>query len=42
MIWKLLGLQKKLDLLFDEGWVTLGLFAPRRQQAAQPSQAIEG
>lgn len=25
MIWKLLGLQKKLDTLFDDGWVSLGL-----------------
>ena len=25
MIWKLLGLQKKLDALFDDGWVNLGL-----------------
>jgi hypothetical protein len=24
MLWKLLGLQKKLDALFDEGWNTLG------------------
>ncbi len=25
MIWKLLGLQRKLDALFDDGWVRLGL-----------------
>ena len=25
MIWKLLGLQKKLDALFDDGWFSLGL-----------------
>lgn len=25
MIWKLFGLQKKLDALFDDGWVSLGL-----------------
>jgi hypothetical protein len=25
MIWKFLGLQKKLDALFDDGWVRLGL-----------------
>jgi hypothetical protein len=24
MLWKLLGLQKKLDALFDEGWVCPG------------------
>ncbi|MBK6592391.1 MAG: hypothetical protein IPG23_06415 [Burkholderiales bacterium] len=24
MLWKLLGLQKKLDALFDDGWVGLG------------------
>ncbi len=25
MLWKLLGLQKKLDALFEDGWITLGL-----------------
>ena len=41
MIWKLLGLQKKLDALFDDGWVSLGLShtgfiatAPERPNAA--------
>ncbi len=29
MIWKLLGLQKKLDALFDDGWVSLGLSTER-------------
>jgi len=29
MIWKLLGLQKKLDALFDDGWIILGI-APLR------------
>lgn len=29
MIWKLLGLQKKLDALFDDGWVSLGLHGRR-------------
>lgn len=29
MLWKLLGLQKKLDALFDDGWVGLG-FASHR------------
>ena len=24
MIWKLLGLQKKLDALFDDGWLSVG------------------
>lgn len=24
MIWKLLGLQKKLDALFDDGWMSIG------------------
>jgi hypothetical protein len=32
MIWKLLGLQKKLDALFDDGWVSLGL--PTERSAA--------
>ncbi len=34
MIWKLLGLQKKLDALFDDGWVRLGLPSERGGQAA--------
>lgn len=25
MLWNLLGLQRKLDALFDEGWVRLGI-----------------
>jgi hypothetical protein len=25
MIWKLLGLQKKLDALFDDGWLSVGI-----------------
>jgi hypothetical protein len=29
MLWKLLGLQKKLDALFDDAWVTLGLSSGR-------------
>lgn len=29
MLWKLLGLQKKLDALFDDSWVGLG-FASHR------------
>jgi hypothetical protein len=29
MIWKLLGLQKKLDALFDDGWVSLGISSAR-------------
>jgi hypothetical protein len=29
MIWKLLGLQKKLDALFDDGWVSLGISSGR-------------
>jgi hypothetical protein len=33
MLWKLLGLQKKLDALFDDGWVGLG-FASHRAGAA--------
>ena len=35
MIWKLLGLQEKLDALFDEGWVTLGLFRQCNAQVVQ-------
>lgn len=33
MIWKLLGLQKKLDALFDDGWVSLGLPTERTTSA---------
>ena len=25
MLWNLLGLQRKLDALFDEGWIRLGV-----------------
>jgi len=32
MIWKFLGLQKKLDALFDDGWVSLGLSNARARQ----------
>ena len=35
MIWKLLGLQKKLDALFDDGWVNLGL--PTARTTAAPT-----
>jgi hypothetical protein len=34
MIWKLLGLQKKLDALFDDGWVNLGLPTARTVDTA--------
>lgn len=34
MLWKLLGLQKKLDALFDDGWVGLG-FASHRAGVTQ-------
>ncbi len=37
MLWKLLGLQKKLDALFDDGWVRLGLASER----SGPSAASE-
>ena len=33
MIWKLLGLQKKLDALFDNGWFSLGLPTERSVKA---------
>lgn len=25
MLWNLLGLQRKLDALFDDGWIRLGI-----------------
>lgn len=34
MIWKLLGLQKKLDALFDDGWGNLGLLTERSSPSA--------
>jgi len=34
MLWKLLGLQKKLDALFDDGWVRLGLTSERSGPSA--------
>ena len=40
MLWKLLGLQKKLDALFDDGWVTLGLSSGRGNALIVPA-AIE-
>jgi hypothetical protein len=39
MIWKLLGLQKKLDSLFDDGWVSLGLTRDRSGRPAATMQA---
>lgn len=39
MIWKLLGLQKKLDSLFDHGWVNLGLSRDRGGRSAAITQA---
>ena len=39
MIWKLLGLQKKLDALFDDGWlVDLGL--PTARSGASVAVAV--
>lgn len=40
MIWKLLGLQKKLDALFDDGWVSLGLSNGRSAQGGVLSQTL--
>jgi hypothetical protein len=39
MLWKLLGLQKKLDALFDDGWVTLGLSSGRVSAFVLPRAA---
>ncbi len=38
MIWKLLGLQKKLDALFDDGWVCLGLPTQSNSHANSTAQ----
>jgi hypothetical protein len=40
MLWKLFGLQKKLDALFDDGWVTLGLSSGRSGRLS-PRPAVE-
>lgn len=37
MLWKLLGLQKKLDALFDDGWVSVGFAASRNGQSLAPA-----
>jgi hypothetical protein len=29
MLWKFLGLQEKLDALFDDGWISLGISSGR-------------
>jgi hypothetical protein len=39
MIWKLLGLQRKLDALFDDGWVCLGLPHTRSSHSLAPLAA---
>ena len=41
MIWKLLGLQKKLDALFDDGWVNLGLSNGRNTPGVVLSQLLQ-
>lgn len=38
MIWRLLGLQKKLDSLFNDGWVNLGLSSDRSRRPAAFAQ----
>ena len=39
MFWKLLGLQKKLDSLFDDGWIRLGLSSLRMSPYLEPTAA---
>ena len=41
MIWKLLGLQRKLDALFDDGWVSLGLSEPRSSPLASIAGGVQ-
>lgn len=41
MIWKLLGLQRKLDALFDEGWVNLGLFGGHAPSAVACCEQVQ-
>jgi len=40
MLWKLLGLQKKLDALFDDGWVGLGFASHRAGTAPVLSDTV--
>jgi hypothetical protein len=40
MLWKLLGLQKKLDALFDDGWVGLGFASSRAAAASELTDAV--
>lgn len=40
MLWKLLGLQKKLDALFDDGWVRLGLASERSSPSTASALAV--
>jgi hypothetical protein len=40
MFWKLLGLQKKLDALFDDGWVSLGLSSDRVNPLRAPATVV--
>jgi hypothetical protein len=37
MLWKLFGLQKKLDALFDDGWVSLGISSYRVNTVLAPA-----
>jgi hypothetical protein len=40
MLWKLLGLQKKLDALFDDGWVSLGIASSRVTPLVAPVAVV--
>lgn len=42
MLWKLLGLQKKLDALFDDGWVGLGFASGRATQVIALASTASG
>ncbi len=40
MLWKLFGLQKKLDALFDDGWVSLGISSARLNPLLTPASTV--
>jgi len=39
MFWKLFGLQRLLDSLFDDGWLSRGLTLDRQGEQAADAQA---
>lgn len=42
MLWKLLGWQKKLDALFDDGWVVLGVTSRLTRVRTNEALVVDG